>query len=35
MRFFDGGLIEGFFDGRWIDWWAAQENDTADKGNAN
>jgi hypothetical protein len=29
MRFFDEGLIEGFFDGGWIDWWGTRKNDAA------
>jgi hypothetical protein len=28
--FFDGGLMEGFFDGGWTDWWAACENDAGE-----
>jgi hypothetical protein len=28
--FFDGGLMEDFFDGGWTDWWAACENDAGE-----
>jgi hypothetical protein len=27
-KLMEGGLLKRFFDGGWIDWWAACENDS-------